>query len=154
MNGRTLIVCIGNELVADDGAGQAVYENLRQQVLPARVRLAFLGLGGVDLLEVLAGEECLIVVDGVQLGSAPGTVHRLGWDRLPERPARPVSGHGIGIREAIGVGKILYPERMPQDIHLIGIEGRCFDRLGEPISEAVARAVPEAVAAIMELLRA
>lgn len=150
--GRVLIVCIGNELVADDGVGRAVYQRLMERPLPAGVRLAFLGLGGIDLLEELAGEELLIVVDGVQLGGPAGTVHLLGWDQLPATPARPVSGHGIGIREALGVGAVLYPERVPQDIRLIGIEGSCFNRLGAGLTEAVARAVPEAVAAIMGLL--
>ena len=93
-----------------------------------------------------------MVVDGVQLGSPAGTVHLLGWDQLPAASPRPVSGHGIGIREAIGVGAILYPERVPQNIHLIGIEGSCFNRLGVGLTEAVARAVPEAVAVIRALL--
>ena len=153
MNGRALIVCIGNELMADDGVGRVVYEHLREQSLPERVRLRFLGLGGIDLLEELAGEELLIVVDGVQLGAPAGTVHQLGWDRLPATSPRPVSGHGIGIREAIGVGWILYPDRVPQKICLIGIEGSCFTELGGGLSEAVARAVPRAVAAIMHLLQ-
>ncbi len=153
MNRRALIVCIGNELVADDGVGRAIYERLRAQPLPDRVRLVFLGLGGIDLLEELAGEELLVVVDGVQLGGEAGTVHRLGWEQLPPTPPRPVSGHGIGIREAIGVGRILYPERMPQEIHLIGIEGSCFNELGGGLTEAVARAVPRAVAAIVNLLQ-
>lgn len=151
--GRALIVCIGNELVADDGAGRAVFERLRAQPLPDTVRLVFLGLGGIDLLEELSGEELLVVVDGVQLGSPAGTVHLLGWDQLPATPPRPVSGHGIGIREALGVGAILYPERVPQHIRLVGIEGSCFNRLGVGLTEAVARAVPAAVEVIRTLLR-
>ena len=153
-DGRVLIVCIGNELAADDGVGRAVYELLLEQPLPDKVRLTFLGLGGIDLLEELAGEELLIVVDGVQLGSPAGTVHRLGWDQLPATSPRPVSGHGIGIREALGIGTILYPERVPQNIYLVGIEGSCFNRLGGGLTAAVARAVPEAVAVIMALLSA
>jgi hydrogenase maturation protease len=153
MNGRALIVCIGNELVADDGVGCAVYERLRESTLSDHVRLAFLGLAGIDLLEEIAGEELLIVVDGVQLGGPPGTVHCLGWDQLPAIQPRPVSGHGIGIREAIVVGKTLYPERVPEKIYLIGIEGSCFNQLGVGLTDAVARAVPEAVAVILSLLR-
>lgn len=153
MNLRALIVCIGNELVADDGVGCAVYEQLRERVLPDHVRVAFLGLGGLDLLEEIAGEELLIVVDGVQLGGPPGMIHCLGWDQLPAMQPRPVSGHGIGIREAIVVGKTLYPERVPEKIYLIGIEGSCFNQLGVGLSDEVARAVPEAVDVVLSLLR-
>lgn len=152
MSGGVLIVCIGNELVADDGVGWAIYECLRTSPLPELVRVTFLGLGGIDLLEEISGEELLIVVDAVQLGGSPGTIHRLGWDQLPEIQPRPVSGHGIGLREAIIVGKKLFPERVPKEIFLIGVEGSCFDQLGVGLSEEVARAVPVAVAAILNLL--
>lgn len=147
-----LIVCIGNELVADDGLGQVVYEHLCRSRLPEGTRLRFLGLGGIDLLEEVAGEESLIVVDAVQLGDAPGTVHVLDWSALPYREPRPVSGHGIGVREAVEVGRRLYPERAPQNIYLVGVEGKCFDQLGEGLTDEVAAAVPQAVAAVLRLL--
>jgi hydrogenase maturation protease len=148
-----LIVCIGNELVADDGVGWAVYKYLRESRLPDNVRLVFLGLGGIDLLEEIDGEQLLVVIDGVQLGAPPGTLHTLGWDRLPPASPRPVSGHGIGIREAITVGRKLYPERVPKEIFLLGVEGRCFDQLGAGLTEEVALAVPEAAAAVLALIQ-
>ena len=152
MNRRALVVCIGNQLVADDGVGWAVYQALSQQHLTETVRLVFLGLGGIDLLEELDGEELLVVVDAVQLGGVPGTVHRLGWQQLPQAPARPVSGHGIGVREALAIGARLYPQRVPGEVLLLGIEGRCFDRLGQGLSPEVAEAVPEVVALVIALI--
>lgn len=152
MRGRVLVVCIGNELVADDGVGWVVHRELERLVLPKGVRLVFLGLGGIDLLEALDGEDLLVVVDGVQMGKAPGTVHRLGWEQLPHAPSRPVSGHGIGVREALAIGTRLYPRRMPQQTVLLGIEGRCFDRLGDGLSPEVAQAVPEVVRLIVQLV--
>ena len=148
-----LILCIGNELVADDGVGWVVYERLRDSGLPEHVRLVFLGLGGIDLLEEINGEELLVVVDGVQLGAVPGTIHQLGWEQLPCTSPRPVSGHGIGIREAIGVGRKLYPEKVPKEIILIGVEGKCFNQLGAGLTEEVALAVPQAVATVLSLVQ-
>jgi hydrogenase maturation protease len=148
-----VIVCIGNALVADDGVGWAVYRKLQDSRVPDNVRLVFLGLGGIDLLEEVAGEDILVVVDGVQLGDSPGTIHKLGWEQLPSASTRPVSGHGIGIREAISVGKKLFPERMPKETFLVGVEGRCFNRLGEGLTDEVARAVPKAVAVILGLVQ-
>ncbi len=153
MSAAVLIVCIGNELVADDGVGWVVYERLRDSGLPEHVRLVFLGLGGIDLLEEIDGEDLLVVVDGVQLGATPGTIHRLGWEQLPATSPRPVSGHGIGIREAIGVGRKLYPVRVPKDIILIGVEGKCFNQLGAGLTEEVALAVPQAVATVLSLVQ-
>ena len=148
-----LIVCIGNELAADDGAGQAVYLALKETRLPEGTRLEFLGVGGMNLLETFSGEDHLVVVDAVQFGAAPGTVHTLDWDRIPSLGQRPVSGHGIGIREAIEVGRRLYPEKTPKHVHLIGIEGKCFNTLGAGLSAEVAGALDAAVKQITDLLR-
>ena len=146
----TLIVCIGNDLVADDGVGHAVYKILASQ-LPANTRLKLLGLGGMSLLDEFQGEEHLVVVDAVQLGASPGTIHVMDWSMLPSSDSH-VSCHGIGIREAIDVSRKLYPEVTPKTVHLIGIEGRCFDRLGEGLSAEVAAAVKPAAQAVLELL--
>lgn len=151
---RVLVVCIGNDLVADDGAGQAVYNSLLASALPENVRLVCLGLGGIDLLEEIDGEELLIVVDSVQLGGLCGTIHRLEWDQLPPVTARPVSGHGIGVREAIVVAKRLYPDRTPARTCLIGIEGKCFNQLGVGLTAEVRKAVPEAVKMVQALIAA
>lgn len=148
----TLIVCLGNPLAADDGAGYAVFTKLGRLLLPETVRLCFVGLGGIDLLEELHGEQRLVVVDAVQLGEVPGTVHLLPWEELPRQHLRPVSGHGIGICEAIEVGRKLYPERMPVEIFLVGVEGVCFDQLKEELSPEVEEAIPAAAARVLELL--
>lgn len=149
---RVLIVCLGNQLAADDGAGHAVFAALGRSRLPDQTELRFTGLGGIDLLEELAGEDLLIVVDAVQFGARPGTVHVLPWEKLPTADLRPVSGHGIGVREAIEVGRRLYPERIPKKIVLIGIEGKCFDQLREELTAEVAAAVTVAVSAVRDLL--
>lgn len=149
---RALIVCIGNALAADDGAGHAVFRQLGRGRLPAGAELRFIGLGGIDLLEELAGEELLIVVDAVQFGAMPGTVHVLNWEQLPTADLRPVSGHGIGVREAIEVGRRLYPERIPEKIVLVGIEGKCFDQLLEQLTAEVAAAIPAAASTVFELV--
>lgn len=151
--GTALIVCIGNDLAADDGVGHAVYHALVKKELPAGTRLRLLGVGGMDLLEEIEGEDRLVVVDAVRFGVAPGTIHILDWAQLPSLQARPVSGHGIGIREAIEVGRCLYPEKTPRYVHLVGIEGKCFDILGADLSEEVVRSVEVATVQILHLLQ-
>jgi hydrogenase maturation protease len=145
-----LVVCIGNDLVADDGVGHAVYHVLASR-LPADTNLKLLGLGGMSLLEEFQGEKHLIVVDAVQLGAPPGTIHVMDWSMIPSGGSH-VSCHGIGIREAMAVSQKLYPEATPRTVHLIGVEGRCFDKLGEGLSREVAAAVEPAAAAVLELL--
>ena len=150
---KALVVCIGNDLVGDDGAGQAVFKRLIGADFPPQVRLLHLGLGGINLVEKLEGEELLIVVDAVQLGTTPGRVHVLAWDELPISECRPVSGHGIGVREAIEVARKLYPSICPNQIYLVGIEGQLFDQLGARLSSQVEEGVEEAVSVVAGLLR-
>ena len=149
---RALVACIGNGLVADDAVGGEVYARLEAGALPDGVRIEHLETAGIALLDRLDGERTLVVVDAVQLGGDAGTVHVLDWDAVPLSPGAAVSGHGVGIREAIEVGRRLFPEQMPERVVLVGIEGRCFDELGARMTPAVAAAVPRAVRAVLELV--
>lgn len=148
----SLIACVGNSLCCDDAVGWAVYDVLKARKLPADVRLLLSGVGGIALLDDLKGEKLLIVVDAVQLGFPPGTVHVLSWNDIPGAGGAAVSLHGLGIRETIDIGRTLYPEDMPDRVFLVGIEGECFDRLGEPMTQPVANAVDEAVEQVLKLI--
>ena len=149
----SLVVCIGNELVADDAVGFEVHARLAA-VLPRGIRLEYCSVGGIALLDLLDGtQECMVVVDAVCLGAAVGTVHCMEFAELPASKANAISAHGIGLREAIEIGKALYPERMPGRIALVGIEGRCFDLPRGRMSKEVAMAVEPAVSRVLSLLQ-
>lgn len=143
-----LVACVGNSLAADDAVGPAVYEELAARPLPAGVRVELLAVGGVRLLDELNGERALVVVDAVSFGAPPGTLHLLPWDRIPENGASPVTSHGIGIREAIEIGRILFADRMPARVLLVGVEGRRFDDVGAAMTPEVAAAVSAAAEAV------
>jgi hydrogenase maturation protease len=143
-----LIVCIGNRLAGDDGLGEAVYERLREATGLISSQLLLLGLGGLTLLEYLRAQRLLIVVDAVQFGSQPGTVHVMGVEAMPSAGVQAVSLHGIGLRDTLCVAQALYPERVPERIVLIGVEGRCFNELGAPLSGEVEAALEAVVAEV------
>lgn len=147
-----LVVCIGNELIADDAVGYEVFNLLQEMDLPS-VRLEFVGVGGVALLDHLQGDEAaMIVVDAVQFGSPPGTIHQLSWDEIPAGSNRAISAHGIGIRETIEIGRIVCPEKLPGKIFLIGIEGRCFNRTREAMTPEAAVAIDTAALQVQQYL--
>lgn len=153
MTPRSLVVCLGNDLVGDDGAGLAVHDRLASRPLPAGARLARLGLGGLALLELMDGEDLMVVVDAVALGGAVGTLHVREGERLPGAARPAVSAHGIGVTEALEVARLLEPSRVPRRVVLVGIEGRRFDELGTGLTPVVAEAVPAAAATVEALLR-
>jgi hydrogenase maturation protease len=149
----SLVVCIGNELVADDAVGYEVYHELQRMALPEDTRLEYTGVGGLALLDLLTGSEsALIVVDAVQFGSQPGTIHELSWEDVPSCGNSAISAHGVGLRETIEVGKLLCPEKLPTDIRLIGIEGRCFNRMRDKMTPATAAAIGDAAQCIKKQL--
>jgi hydrogenase maturation protease len=134
---RVRVVCIGNSLVADDAAGCEVYRILTEKKLPPGMCITLMGIAGIDLLDELQGEQILIIVDAVQFGAQPGTLHLLPWEEIPKASGLPVSAHGIGVRESIEIGRMLYREKMPQTVYLLGIEGNCFDAIGGSMTPEV-----------------
>lgn len=150
---RALVVCIGNDLVGDDAAGCEVYNALCRESLPPHISLLRLGVGGIEILEYLKGMyHTLVVVDAVRFGSEPGTLHRSTLGSLPPTHHGAVSVHGLGIRELIDAGTILYPESMPENIVCIGIEGENFNDCGVPLSARVRTAIGGAVTLIRDTL--
>ena len=143
----TIIICIGNELIADDAVGFEIYNRLAG----CSARLEYCSVGGIDMLPLLNGETDMIVVDAVQFGTLPGTIHVIPWDALP-RSSSAISSHGLGLRETIEIGTILYPGTMPERITLVGIEGCCFDRTREFMTSGVQDAIDTAVTTITELI--
>jgi len=147
-NCSTIIICIGNELIADDAVGFEIYNRLAG----CDAHLEFCGVGGIDILPLLEGEKNMIVVDAVQFGEPPGTIHVIPWDSLP-RSSSAISAHGLGLRETVEIGRILYPQAMPERITLVGIEGRCFNRTREHMSREVQDSIGRAVTTIEELMK-
>lgn len=140
-----LVVCVGNELIADDAIGHEIYVRLRAMDLPIGTRIEFAGVGGLALLDYLTGEErAMIVVDAVQLGADAGTIHCLPWDAVPSCANAAISAHGIGLKETIDIGNILYPGLIPPAILLVGVEGRCFNRMRDAMTPATAAAADTA----------
>ncbi len=77
---KVLVAGVGNVLLSDDGFGVAVVGRLRG-VLPACVEVVDVGIRGMHLAyQLLDGYDVLVIVDAVQRGSEPGTLHVLEHD--------------------------------------------------------------------------
>ena len=154
---RSLIVGFGNPLRGDDGVGLAALQLLEAGTLPAGVRCADVGIGGVALVhELQAGWDRLVIIDAVQRGGAAGTVYVLS-PHLPvladlpqqERDDLLVDAHmaepyhALVLAGALGV--------LPPEIHVVGVEAPETEELTLDLSPAVARAVPVAAKRALEL---
>lgn len=142
---QVVILCVGNSLVSDDAVGCHIYKYLKSRLNHNNsVRLELLGIGGLTLLDKLKGEPLMIIVDAITLGYSHGEVVVLDWKDIPQSAGQAVSLHGIGPREAIEVGWVLYPEIMPKKVILVGVEGSCFNIVGEMTDEVKAAIEPAA----------
>jgi hydrogenase maturation protease len=100
MTGRTLIACLGNIFLGDDGFGVEVARRLAGQELPEGVRVTDYGIRGMHLAYDLAeGFDTTILVDATQRGDEPGTVYVIE----PQPPRRP-GGAGPGEEQGAEAG--------------------------------------------------
>ena len=151
---RIKVLCIGNALVADDAFGPKIFEHFRKADVPRNNDVTFhlLGVGGLDLLSEFEGEDVAIVVDAVNTGGLPGTLTILPWQKIETVAGTPVTSHDISLDEVIKIGRKLHPEQMPREVLFIGVEGKDFTGIGQPLSAEVQCAIPEAVKAIEKII--
>lgn len=95
------------------------------------------------ILNAWEGADLAIVVDAAASGAPAGTVHRLDVDDAPlTRDLARCSSHGVGLAEAIELGKAL--GRLPTRLVVYAIEAKNFET-GAPLSSEVAAAASDVV---------
>jgi len=141
-----LVLGLGNLLLRDEGVGVRAIEYLRALALPAEVELFDGGTAGLDLVEVIAGRDLVIVIDAVDMQKEPGSFVRLGPEDFGAAGWGGVSAHDLGFLEALAVAKLL--NYAPRQVIIYGIQPGCLD-FGFELSEPVAVRMPEIVQAVV-----
>jgi hydrogenase maturation protease len=143
------LIGVGNRLRHDDGAGPEVARRLHATRPPGCRILEEQG-EPIGLLERWALVKEALVVDAVQSGAEPGTLHRFDATAgpLPVEVFKS-STHALGIADAVELGREL--GRLPPRMSVYGIEGENFEA-GEGLSPAVEATVNALVAELHEEL--
>lgn len=109
---KTAIIGIGSPF-EDDIAGWSAVDVLAEESwVKTRLEAGTLVLHkldrpGMELLEYMCGHEHVILIDGVvSVKHSPGMILKLKPEELEQMQA-PVSSHGIGVAEALAMGKVL-----------------------------------------------
>lgn len=170
------ILCLGNDLIADDAVGIAAAGFLCRRLAAAgeprpaepafdpaatmrvfdhpragRVEVLETALTGMYLLEAVVGASRLIVVDSVVTGSAePGTVEVLGEEDFAGAPAG-ASPHYIGIFDALDLARGLGLD-VPDEVVIVAVEAGDYFTVGGAMTSAVAAAVPVVVDRVLALV--
>jgi len=98
---RTRVICLGNELVRDDGVGIRVGRILMELPLPSEVQVELSPQLGFELLEVVAGADQVVLVDATSTGQVPGTCVTLEGRAIERYGVGTAASHTIGIAELI-----------------------------------------------------
>lgn len=147
----TLILGIGNAWRGDDAAGRLVTHALRARKLPG-VTVIEANVVDPSLLDAWQEVDRLIVVDAVNSGAAPGTVHcfDLSRESLPGSLSF-CSSHAFDLAALLNLAHTL--NRLPPQVWVLGVEGHEFAH-GQTVSAPVQQGVDRCVAAILALLDA
>ena len=116
------------------------------------IRVDISSLPGLDLLGLFEEANIAILVDAVQSGTKPGTVHISGIEDVVSFGAGLGSVHGFGVAETLALGYQVYPDSIPKTVIIIGIEALQMD-VGKPISKEVQASIPDAIAKLEETVQ-
>lgn len=149
---KTLILGLGNPLITDDSVGLRVAAELKR-LLEGRedVDVDEDFWGGLRLMERMVGYRRAIVIDAIQTGAPPGTIHQLTVDSIPTQ--RSASAHDVNLPTALALGRQAGVQLPADDaILLVGIEAEDILTFGEHCTPAVESAIPLAVRGVLEVL--
>ena len=149
-----VVIGIGQELRGDDAVGPEIVRGWKSQHPQSaeHVRVEISPLPGLELLDLFEGADTVILVDAVQSGDKPGTVHIVGMDQLISFEAGSGSVHGFGVAETLALGRQADPESIPETVIVIGVEALQMD-LGAPISPEIQASIPVAISELERLIR-
>jgi hydrogenase maturation protease len=154
-----VVAGVGNVLRGDDGFGPAVIRALEEGgPLPEGVRTVEVGIGGLGLVhELMEGCDALVVVDAVDRNGAPGSLYVLEPE-VPEVETIPEAERPLlatDLHEVVP-GRVLLTARalgiLPPLVRIIGCQPADTEEFSLELTPVVQRAVPAAVAAILDFL--
>jgi hydrogenase maturation protease len=142
-----VVIGVGNRDRADDGAGPAVADRVRERHPDGVV--VFTNAGDpMELIDAWSDADAAIVVDAMLPGHDPGRVMRFDATRLPlRRGLFPTSSHELGVAQAVELARALAV--LPRRIVVFGIEAHNFD-LGGGMSPDVLLAVERVADQVMD----
>ena len=145
-----LIAGLGNIFLGDDAFGVEVARRLSTMTLPAGVQVIDVGVRARDLAYVMLQRryDAVILIDAIEKGADPGTLHLLEPDPEAVRGPAIGDGHSIQPHEVIALVRQL-GGRLPA-MFIVGCEP---SRIGPDagLSAPVAAAVEDAVRLVLQL---
>lgn len=145
-----LVLAVGNLLLQDDAAGLEMLAALSNRQLGEDVELVDGGTQGIALLGQLEGRKSIIILDAVNLGAKPGTLHLLRSADLEKMRARKSStSHESNALELLLFANLL---GMNPPVLVVGIEPESV-RTGIGLTPNIAAVIPYATEAACAIIQ-
>jgi hydrogenase maturation protease len=149
----TLVVGLGNPILGDDGIGLAVARRTRELLDEAEAAITEASLGGLELLDVLAGFERAFLVDAITTeDGTPGDVYRLLPEALPMTD-RLTAVHEVDLATALAMGRRLGVD-LPREVVIFAVEAADVSTFGDSLSPALATVVDRVAEDVVREVRA
>ena len=153
---RTLLLGMGNPILTDDSVGVRLARDVGVclEGTPGFAVVEECSVGGLALLDVVAGHDRLLVVDAIRTrGGTPGD-----WYRFDARALRDTlhlrNVHDVNFATAMELGRRLGVQLPPdEEIHIFAVEVADDATFGETLSPALDAAYGEILAGILEEIR-
>lgn len=138
---KIVVIALGNRFRGDDAIGPIVAERLN-----GRPHGCTIVEGRDDAMAIVSAWEkasLAVIIDASVSGASPGSIRRLeaGAQPLSREWAR-CSSHGLGLAEAVELGKAL--ERFPGRLVIFAVEAGTLEK-GAALSPQVMTAADEVV---------
>jgi hydrogenase maturation protease len=117
---KAVIIGLGNPLMADDGLGIEVLNQLRPFEFHPDVELVDGGTWGMNLLPIIEDHDHILLIDAINTGAAPGTLIVLERDEIPRYLSTKVSPHQVDLRDVLALAE--FRGKLPQHTVAIGLQ--------------------------------
>lgn len=149
---ETVVIGVGNPLMADDGLGIAALNLLRAGwKFEPSVELVDGGTWGMNLLYLVESANRVLFIDAIHVGAEPGTDVVLERDDLPRFFSTKISTHQIDLREVLAVAELR--GTLPADTVAIGLQPERV-KMSLELSPRVRNRLDSLVTRVIERLKA
>ena len=123
-----IVLGLGNPLMADEGIGTRLIEELKSACgSDARADFIDAGTGGMTVLTYIAGRQKAIIIDCALMGEEPGTIKRFTSDEVVSvKKLSHLSQHDSDILSVIELSKQL--GECPEEVVFFGIEPKAIEQ--------------------------
>jgi hydrogenase maturation protease len=104
--GGTVVIGLGNPIMGDDGLGLAALARLQARGVAPEVELMDGGTWGMNLLPTIESADRLLLIDAIDAGGAPGTLHVLERAQLPRYLDTKISPHQVDLRDVLALAEL------------------------------------------------